>query len=417
MTKARLKALLALVVALSLFVCSAVVGFAVPVPSSGYTFTYGYTFPSFYSCVLVAPLNGTWRTVSTLEGPSSDPFTEFTVPGPFTVSYPTVVPYNGFNFWFSFVDYQVNHPVTNRLLSYKFQHFSPVSVPVVLTFSTTAPQSVVFGASAFTSVLPPSGGEIYFDYTSPLTVSASSLGNGFYAFAFSLPYNDTLDIRQIAISIRFPDSLSFDVSNLSLSFPSASSPVLIDSTFNLNKDTSPAENQAIINGFNGLTQDMRQFFGPFLLQSMSSLSSLNAYFLGQDEKQDNTFKQSVPNGLQQQQQQAQNQLTDYENREQAVFDNLNTSLDNINFNQYSQFSPGIVSSMTFINRYVTAGFDGLGDFKIILFLPMVLGIGLSVIGRMGAMLSQSRIDQRKYDAARLSAYKKSLRNLSRNRRR
>ena len=63
--------------------------------------------------------------------------------------------------------------------------------------------------------------------------------------------------------------------------------------------------------------------------------------------------------------------------------------------QYQKFDTSIVSSMTFINKYVTKGFDGLGKFKIILFLPMVIGIGLSVIGRMGAMMSRVSVGDRR----------------------
>lgn len=151
-----------------------------------------------------------------------------------------------------------------------------------------------------------------------------------------------------------------------------------------------------------------------ILDEADAIYSLTSYFMMQQDTNDRNYSAAVPNGLGQQQQEAQNQLTDYETKEQAVFDNLNTSLDGLNLNQYTSFNPGLSSSFVFINRYVTSGFDGLGDFKIILFLPMVVGISLSVIGRMGAMMSRIDVRDRRNAA---QAEKVAWRNYWANRRR
>lgn len=107
---------------------------------------------------------------------------------------------------------------------------------------------------------------------------------------------------------------------------------------------------------------------------------------GQDDQLQQDAGEAVPDDFQQQQGEASEQLQEYEQAEQQFTTDLNDSLTTINPEQYS-IPTGIVAAMSWINGYVVQGFTGLGDYNIILFLPMVLGLALAVIGRFGRVIS------------------------------
>lgn len=375
-----IRRVLALIVALSLFVCTAVVGFAASV-------TYSYTYPSFSSGAIsgyVSP--GVWGRFKTFSVPSSSPYTSMNI-DVLSLVPDSVSPHNvSVNFNFSYASY--SYVLNSTTFNYTPSFSSPVSVPVSVSFlcpdvnSNSALRAAL--ADAFFVF---NSGESSFDIVSS-SVSYSYGVSGRCYYTFSIPYTFISDFfSSSTLAFRFPYSSPVTFTNFSLSFPSAVSPVLVDPyTGSLG---SAALEVALLN------KQMHQLFSPFLLQSTSYLSSMNSYFLSQSQKEEDAMKDSVPDGLPGQQQEAQKQLDDYEQKEQQIFDNLNSNLDNLNLNQYQQFDTSIVSAMAFVNRYVTAGFDGLGNFKIILFLPMVIGIGLSVIGRMGAMMSRVSVSDRR----------------------
>lgn len=401
-----IRRVLAVIVALSLFVCTAVVGLAASV-------TYSYTYPSFSSGSIsgyVSP--GVWGDFKSFSVPSSSPYTSMHSDVLSLVPDPAPSRNVSVNFNFSYASYSYVSNTTT--LSYTPSFSSPVSVPVSVSFfcPDVNSNSALRAALADASFIFNSGDSSFDVVSSSVSYSYGVSGRCYYTF--SIPYTFISDFFSYStLSFRFPYSSPVTFTDFSLSFPSAVSPVLVDPYYyrgsvwqNALDDwmqvshgdlsntvlyssyyTSLALGEVISNSLRDFRDDMHRTFSPFLLQSTSYLSSMNSYFLSQSQKEDDAMKDSVPDDLKQQQQEAQQQLEDYEQKEQAVFDNLNTSLDGLNLNQYTNFSPSIVSSMAFINGYVTKGFDGLGDFKIILFLPMVIGIGLSVIGRMGHMLS------------------------------
>lgn len=375
-----IRRVLALIVALSLFVCTAVVGFAASV-------TYSYTYPSFSSGSIsgyVSP--GVWGLFKSFSVPSSSPYTSMYIDVLSLVPDPAPSGNVSVNFDFSYASY--SYVLNSTTFNYTPSFSSPVSVPVSVSFlcpdvnSNSALRAAL--ADAFFVF---NSGESSFDVVSS-SVSYSYGVSGRCYYTFSIPYTFISDFFSYStLSFRFPYSSPVTFTDFSLSFPSAVSPVLVDPyTGSLG---SAALEVALLN------KQMHQLFSPFLLQSTSYLSSMNSYFLSQSQKEEDAMKDSVPDGLPGQQQEAQKQLDDYEQKEQQIFDNLNSNLDNLNLNQYQQFDTSIVSAMAFVNRYVTAGFDGLGNFKIILFLPMVIGIGLSVIGRMGAMMSRVSVSDRR----------------------
>jgi hypothetical protein len=409
-----IKRVLAVIVALSLFVCTAVVGFAASV-------TYSYTYPSFSSGSIsgyVSP--GVWGLFKSFSVPSSSPYTSMSIDVlsliPDSVSYP-VVSVN-FDFFYASYSYVLNSTTFNYTPSFS----SPVSVPVSVSFlcpdvnSNSALRAALADASfVFNS------GESSFDVVSS-SVSYSYGVSGRCYYTFSIPYTFISDFFSYStLSFRFPYSSPVTFTDFSLSFPSSLSPVLVDPYYyrgsvwqNALDDwmaashgdlsnivlyssyyTSLALGEVISNSLRDFRDDIHRTFSPFLLQSTSYLSSMNSYLLSQSQREEDAMKDSVPDGLPGQQDEAQKQLDDYEQKEQQIFDNLDTSLDNLNLDQYQNFDTSIVSSMVFVNRYVTKGFDGLGNFKIILFLPMVIGIGLSVIGRMGAMMSHISVSDRR----------------------
>lgn len=107
---------------------------------------------------------------------------------------------------------------------------------------------------------------------------------------------------------------------------------------------------------------------------------------GQDDQLQQDASDAVPDDFQQQQGEASEQLQQYDQAEQQFTTDLNDSLTSVNPEQYS-IPTGIVAAMSWINGYITQGFTGLGDYNIILFLPMVLGLSLAVIGRFGRVIS------------------------------
>lgn len=409
-----IKRVLALIVALSLFVCTAVVGFAASV-------TYSYTYPSFSSGSIsgyVSP--GVWGIFKDFSVPSSSPYTSMNidvlslVPDPAPSGNVSV----NFDFFYASYSYVLNSTTFNYTPSFS----SPVSVPVSVSFICPDVNSnSALRAALADAYFVFNSGESSFDIVSS-SVSYSYGVSGRCYYTFSIPYTFISDFFSYStLSFRFPYSSPVTFTDFFLSFPSAVSPVLVDPYYyrgsvwqNALDDwmkashgdlsntvlyssyyTSLALGEVISNSLRDFRDDMHRTFSPFLLQSTSYLSSMNSYFLSQSQKEEDAMKDSVPDGLPGQQDEAQKQLDDYEQKEQQIFDNLNSNLDNLNLNQYQQFDTSIVSAMAFVNRYVTAGFDGLGNFKIILFLPMVIGIGLSVIGRMGAMMSRVSVSDRR----------------------
>lgn len=399
-----IRRVLAVIVALSLFVCTAVIGFSA---GSRTTLSYGYTFPRFSGWIVSGPVSDSWVPVASGSAVVSSvaPYSSFSYS---SFSFSHSLKYINFDLSFLYDDYSFKDS-SGITHTYQFSSISPVSVPVVVRFRSTAPSSVLLNPIVhFMTSYYDAAERVDLPLVDVSVLPVYDLSH--YTYSFSIPYSflSTVSTSRICgIQFYFEGISSMEISDFSLSFPSAL-PVVdsfgstnLDLYDDLMRDNYFSNPTAAINAYYGFkaviegvqnsvsqqTVRLSNAFSPFLVQSTSYLSSLNSFFLSQADKEENVYSDSVPDDLKQQQQEAQNQLTDYEQKEQAVFDNLNTSLDNLNLNQYSNFSPSIVSSMAFINGYVTKGFDGLGDFKIILFLPMVIGIGLSVIGRMGHMLS------------------------------
>lgn len=382
MTKARFKRLLALVVALSLFACNFVVAFGLD--------SY-FSFP-YFSYYRVSYRNSHGLFNEYLKQTAS--FSPFS-----SVSDSVPESFDRLYFYLRFEDF-----VSSVSSSSKF-HSNGVPAGYytgsLLISSSDSVPSVYFDVTA------PANNKAY-TFDSSFTVYSNVGDVGFIvSFNFFVPSAFTLSSDELIFKFVFSDLISgsytFTPSVLpdqsyynlqSSSMTNVYTNTIIDIS---NSSRSPDNNdlyyfiqylstEISISGLRTHTSIHNDFMS-FQSKLFPAINNLTSYFLSQKESDNYIYKQSVPNGLKQQQQEAQNQLTDYEQKEQAVFDNLNTSLNDLNLNDYSNFSPSIVSSMTFINRYVTAGFDGLGDFKIILFLPMVIGIGLAVIGRMGHMIS------------------------------
>lgn len=375
-----IRRVLAVIVALSLFFCTAVVGFAA-------SSTYSYTYPSFSSGSISGYVSsGVWGRFKTFSVPSSSPYTSMNIDVLSLVPDPAPSHNVSVNFDFRYDSY--SYLFNSSTVNYTPSFSSPVSVPVSISFlCPDVISNSTLRAALADAYFTFNSGQSSFDIVSS-SVSYSYGVSGRCYYTFSIPYTFIPDFFAYStLAFRFSYSSPVTFTNFSLSFPSAVSPVLVDPyTGSLG---SAALEVALLN------KQMHQLFSPFLLQSTSYLSSMNSYFLSQSQKEEDAMKDSVPDGLPGQQQEAQKQLDDYEQKEQQIFDNLNSNLDNLNLNQYQQFDTSIVSAMAFVNRYVTAGFDGLGNFKIILFLPMVIGIGLSVIGRMGAMMSRVSVSDRR----------------------
>lgn len=384
MTKSRLKAFLALVVALSLFVCSAVTAFA-----ALHTFYFPY-FPSY----VVSYRGSDGHFNEYLKRPvSSSPF----------MSISDSVP-SSFDRLYFFLDAASSSSYTWG--GYRSGYYTGALVvsssdPIPdVYFDISAPannNAYVFDSSVtIYSNVGDIGFIVLFDYFIPSSFSSSSdrlnfkfvfsdLISGSYSFRPSVsPYNSEV--------VHYSDYTSNYAESIFNSLASGDfNPLSANTFYWFNASLSQNINNSSRNAANMILNEFSSFSSDFFL----SLNNLTSYLRLHDDERDDNYKKSVPSGLPGQQQEAQNQLNSYEQKEQQVFDNLNTSLDNLNLNQYQQFDTSIVSAMTFVNRYVTAGFDGLGNFKIILFLPMVIGIGLSVIGRMGAMMSRVSVQDRR----------------------
>lgn len=347
-----IKRFLAVIVALSLFVCTAVSAFAAVdvstglsrwiVPTSGQSY---FSWPYFTSSSFGYFVNGVWSPMISLwSSPTVDPFATSGLSYSFSP-----ITSDRFRLWFYLNDVDGTSSYNgssqklfgNRVLSGFYSS--------TLTFDTSVKLSD-FQLSHMVFDVSPGDSNFQSNVYSSVQISSSPLTFGSYRYSFTLSYYIPSDIETTHVALFVVFSSSIPISYISVS-PATSPPSAFESDF----------------------------------------SGLLSYFMLQEERSESNYSGAVPDGLSGQQQEAQNQLTDYENKEQQVFDNLNTSLDNLNLNQYQQFDTSIVSAMTFVNRYVTAGFDGLRNFKIILFLPMVIGIGLSVIGRMGAMMSRQSV--------------------------
>lgn len=357
MTKARLKRFLSVVVALFLFVCSVVVGFSVDD-----TLVFPYYFPFFTDAhfTFAPSYNPTGFVSWSPSSSDSAPFLSYTYSGSVTSQHLYLfLSQNNKSFTYDTTDI-LGKPVTYTN-DFQFKGVKSGYYSSTFSFSTSSLLSDAFLSDIAVSVYYPyvSGSTTFVPtkvYFSDLVTNLNGVYDYVVSFSYYLPVSfSSVGESLVGYSISFPSSLTLS----SLGFSPASF-LSFDSSLSFNS-----------------------------IQGQMSLNFANliSYFNSTRNFESDTYKASVPSGLGQQQQEAQNHLTDYENKEQAVFDNLNTSLDNLNLDQYTSFSPSLLSSMSFINGYVTDGFDGLGDFKIILFLPMVLGISLSVIGRMGHMLS------------------------------
>lgn len=391
MTKARFKALLAVVVALSLFVCTAAVGWS-----------YTFSFPSFSSVSFFGVYPGGYRQVDSVSVSGSDaPFTFYSYS-----DFSSSDSFSGFDFYL----YGSSYPP-----SYTWDGFTSgyYTACVELSSSSPLPSLSDFNINVFLdSSLNCVVSSSYYVLSTPRLA--------YIYFSYEVPPSST-DFRFLFFSLRFSSSFLLDSISFHPSFfpnqtvlpvlptyPASNTAGDIFSEFANGKFTAATNNSlfwlymslAESNNKSSryLADSFRYDFLSFSSKVLPAINNLTSYFISQSGKQDNDMSAAVPDDLKQQQQEAQNHLTDYENKEQAVFDNLNTSLDDLNLDQYTTFSPSILSSMSFVNRYVTAGFDGLVDFKIILFLPMVIGIGLSVIGRMNSMLSRMEVRDRR-DAA------------------
>lgn len=400
MTKSRFKRLLAVVVALSLFVCQAVVGFAID---------SSYSFPYFSSYSLsVSPDGSSFSRV--VSSDSSSPFSSFFVSSD---SFSDSVS--------SFISRLYGASFSTSFYSYHWLGFTPGFYTGFVLISSAS--SIPILSSMDVGIDP----YLYsYNLLTSFDVSYSYDRTSCYIFfTYDIPPDFPSDI--VDLYFRFDFSSSFSCSSFSF-YPS----FLPDAS--LYPDSSYSSNniyQSIISGianeypalsrnpnnndmyyffqwlaqenYNDLSYFSTRFYNMFRSYEsslFSSLNSLTSYLISQRQSQDNNMSGAVPDGLKQQQQEAQNQLTDYEQKEQQIFDNLDTSLNAIDFDQYKISSPSLLSSMSFVNKYVTKGFDGLGDYKIILFLPMVIGLLLSAIGRMGSMMSHMSISNSRSDRSR-----------------
>lgn len=372
-----IKRVLAVIVALSLFVCTAVVGFA-----TGTTIRFqDYYFPHF-------------TNVSVYSGSSSSVVSSYSFSPRWYSGLPSSCDLSNINFsTLSFFLFVSGRNMTtyasdgnSKQQEFQFRGIKPGYYTSVVSFSTNSALSDSFISSIRPAVSFRFSGDT--SYLVDATISNFSLiskttNASKYNYSFSVTYFCPSDYSLISpgsylqLGFLFPSSIF--ISDISF----VSSPYFFSSS-------AP---------FNPVDQPMGDVIGSYFDELMSfqsgAFQSLISYFLSQQGTEDKNYSDAVPDGLPGQQDEAQKQLDDYEQKEQQIFDNLDTSLDNLNLGQYQKFDTSIVSSMTFINRYVTKGFDGLGNFKIILFLPMVIGIGLSVIGRMGAMMSHISVSDRR----------------------
>lgn len=219
MIKVGFKAFLALVVALSFFVSHVIVGYSVNV--SG-TPTFAYTFPRFSGWIFYSTSSGSWTSFASGSAVSSfvSPYSSFSVS---SLSLSRPESYIDFDLAFLYEDYSFKDPVTNRLQTYQFSSFSPVSVPVVVRFRSSVPSSVLLRPSVhFMSS--------YFDPTErvdlPMVdVSVLPVYDGtYYTYSFSLSYSflsTASSSRICGIQFHFDGISSMDISDFSLSFPSA----------------------------------------------------------------------------------------------------------------------------------------------------------------------------------------------------
>ena len=374
-----IRRVLAVIVALSLFVCTVVVGFA-----TGTTIRFNrYIFPTFTRVAFYG------HTGSISYGPvnyNASPSWIYGLPSSCTVSLSSLS--TPFRFLFLSIRGEDKttyvHDGNSQQQEYYYDGVKAGYYTSHITFTTPFSFSSSDLSSVTASVAYSVGSGVTANYlttdVSCVFVSSSSSGDSYtYSFSVSyyIPYD--LDISKRDFQIRLNLSKFITISSCTFS-----------TGYGFYNPSAP---------FNPVDQDIGDVLGSNFsnLMSHNSLlfSNLISFFKLQQSYQDKDYNDAVPDGLPGQQDEAQKQLEDYEQKEQQIFDNLDTSLDNLNLGQYQNFDTSIVSSMTFINRYVTKGFDGLGNFKIILFLPMVIGIGLSVIGRMGAMMSHISVSDRR----------------------
>lgn len=400
-----IKRVLAVIVALSIFLCSSVFAFAAEISVKDFSFPYfthivsygrnsdGSTFQLFDYYV-----SGSQKPV--VFSDVGDPISSYVFPNSFSSSFISIF-LGG-----SDIKYTVG---SSTYTSHTWSGFSPGDYRGSFVFSSSTPVTVSPPVVVASSLVSSPGGMV--DYvTSSETILSSNNLSGVVYFNYSIPPSFISDSDSVYFTFSFPSQVSFTSFSFSPTsyavpdFPSipneyspgvSSSYVYTGHTYLPNDalnvyDLSrhayviQASIREAYYGLGDVISGNASYF-PLIYDRMASMMSL-IHSLNSSQSDD--MRNSVPDGLPDQQQEAQQQLNDYENKEQQVFDNLNTSLDDLNLNQYQQFDTSIVSAMTFVNCYVTAGFDGLVNFKIILFLPMVIGIGLSVIGRMGAMMSR-----------------------------
>lgn len=457
--------------ALSLFVCTAVTGFA--------DTNKVYSFPFFSRYIVTYQSGSSWPVFTSVAVSDShrDPFQSFTLS-----NFPSS---SGFMVRLSGSDYSFG---SSYKYNYSWDGYTPGSYTgyVVLFSDSVIPSLSGINISFDSGSLPGNQGVLNF-LTSYDYILSSSKKMAFIRFTYDLPLDSDFSSSTLFFHFYFPSAVSFsDISFSPSYFPDDSlfqkyptsnktwEDYFYDDYNSTSINASHYHNLAIAwsqykaldeslgNKFNSLRND----FSLFSSQFFSSFSGLTSYFISHTDtivsiinentnkliandntntnklitndnantkkitdnatsnanriitdadsnhkkltdllkdhwsKNDATMEEAVPDDFGQSQSQAQSQLDDYEKKEQQVFDNLDTSLDAINFDQYKLSSPSIVSSMSFINKYVTRGFDKLGDYKIILFLPMVVGLGLSVIGRMGAMMSRVNTSNRPQSRSR-----------------
>lgn len=374
-----IKRVLALIVALSLFVCTPVVGFA-----TGTTIRFqDYYFPHFTNVDIYSP-------------PSSSRVTYFSFSPRWYSGLPSSCSFSSVNHSFSTVIFNVyGRDMTtyatdgnSKQQEFQYRGIKAGYYTSLVSFTTTSSlsESFISSMSSYVGFRIPNSTTGYvaapisnFRLVSRSPASDSSSYTYSFSFTYHCPddYNMKNNDYYMQIRVNFPSSIYLrDISFVSSQYFFASG--------------AP---------FNPVDQPMGDVIGSYFDELMSfqsgAFQGLISYFLSQQGTTDKNYSDAVPDRLPGQQDVAQKQLDDYEQKEQQIFDNLDTSLDNLKLDQYQKFDTSIVSSMTFINKYVTKGFDGLGKFKIILFLPMVIGIGLSVIGRMGAMMSRVSVSDRR----------------------
>ena len=70
-------------------------------------------------------------------------------------------------------------------------------------------------------------------------------------------------------------------------------------------------------------------------------------------------------------------IEDFENQ---ISDQLTTEFDKLDLDAF-QLSAGVLTALSWITGWVVSFFDGFGELKVIVLLPMFLGLALLFIGR------------------------------------